>query len=315
MKRQVINFVGLCLIVLTVIAGLAWYNNVKVLLQWNPLDSFETKYYGPISWLNWSVVDYSTVSTFVPFFGILLTMIGFFRISNAKKNSDAPEYFPFFKSYASVTVALGLIGTVWGIIMIGYYDPKTIQMSQLIKCLHTALYSTLIALLWVFLVVLPIRYVMQRLYRLVSNYKEANKIADISSSLKNLGSAAVNATSDLSSVRVELGKLKDQTSETKDELKEVEKILEAFRGKVGELSKKNEEALTKSILASEAWQKVAQECQQTAKKQQEVVQKISEGLDKERVKRERAEQELLKTKGEKNKALSQLQQVKAALSG
>lgn len=43
--------------------------------------------------------------------------------------------------------------------MIGYYHEPDVD--DLTACLHTALFSTLIALVWVFLVALPVRYIMQ----------------------------------------------------------------------------------------------------------------------------------------------------------
>ena len=64
--------------------------------------------------------------------------------------------FPFFRGSDQLNVALGLFGTLWGIIVIGYFKLDTVTMADLMQCLHTALFSTLMAVVWVFLVDRPL---------------------------------------------------------------------------------------------------------------------------------------------------------------
>jgi hypothetical protein len=64
--------------------------------------------------------------------------------------------FPFFKGSDQLNIALGLFGTLWGIIVIGYFKLDTVQMADLMQCLHTALFSTLVAVVWVFLLDRPL---------------------------------------------------------------------------------------------------------------------------------------------------------------
>jgi hypothetical protein len=62
-------------------------------------------------------------------------------------------------------VSLGLMGTVWGLIMIGYLpDLENLELTGLIGALRTALFSTLVALIWVYIVVLRIIRPAVRLY-------------------------------------------------------------------------------------------------------------------------------------------------------
>lgn len=42
-----------------------------------------------------------------------------------------------------VHLALGLLGTIWGIILVGYYPAEQITIAALMRCLHTAMFSTL----------------------------------------------------------------------------------------------------------------------------------------------------------------------------
>ena len=64
--------------------------------------------------------------------------------------------FPFFRGSDQLNVALGLFGTLWGIIVIGYFDLDSVTMADLMQCLHTALFSTLMAVVWGFLIDRPL---------------------------------------------------------------------------------------------------------------------------------------------------------------
>lgn len=163
MPRRLTTFTAfLASLACTVLAALAFANNVSVLVRWRAAfvaaggdaDAIPRGISGAIPWLDWSAVDYSCVSTFIPFLGFLLFTVGLLRII-AGRRAD-PAHFPFFPSYDQLNVALGLVGTLWGIILIGYYDMETVSMASLMVCLHTALFSTLVAVVWVFLVSHPI---------------------------------------------------------------------------------------------------------------------------------------------------------------
>ena len=52
-------------------------------------------------------------------------------------------------------MAGGLFGPLWGIIVIGYFKLDTVQMADLVQCLHTALYWSLMAVVWVFMIDRP----------------------------------------------------------------------------------------------------------------------------------------------------------------
>ena len=142
-------------------AALAFVNNLAAMVNWwrafaaaggNSAEMAEVS--GIIKWLNWSAVDYSAVTTFIPALGFCCTSLALMKLI-AKKRVSA-ENFPFFKGSDQLNVALGLFGTLWGIIVIGYFDLKTVSMGDLMMCLHTALFSTLMAVVWVFMIDRPL---------------------------------------------------------------------------------------------------------------------------------------------------------------
>lgn len=307
MKRTIANGVGWFFVLLTGLTGLAWYNNIRVALQWNPNDGHGGTYLGPVSWLDWSAVDFSTASTFIPFFGVLLIAAGFFRISKAKENSDVLEHFPFFGSYIPITIALGLIGTVWGLIMIGYYDPKKVQMAQLILCLRTALYSTLVALVWVFLFVLPVRYIMQRVHRYVSNYRDPGDAENILSILKNLGSAALGTTEGLRKADNGFSELNARVAGAKTEFKEVAKVLTTIKAKVDGMFNETKKVLGQMHLGFQSWQKAAEE-------HQKLLQDFKKQLDQEKQQKEEAEKRAKEAERTREETEAKLRRVKEVLT-
>ena len=147
---------------LTAFSALAFIDNVSVVVRWRAAfvasggdaEALSGKIPGVLPWFDWAAVDYSCVSTFIPFFGFLLFAVALVRVLAGQKRPSAD--FPFFASYDQINISLGLVGTLWGIIMIGFYDMETVSMASLISCLHTALFSTLVAVVWVYLVVHPI---------------------------------------------------------------------------------------------------------------------------------------------------------------
>lgn len=154
--------VGSVLVVLIGMALLAWINNITVSLQWDP-SQIGKEYEGLFPWLDWAAVDFSTASTSIPLLGLVLIAVGVVRICRPHEGK-APRCFPFFREYNEFTIAGGLIGTVIGLIMVGYYQQKQIELEDLMICMRTALYSTLVALVWVFLVVIWVQPLMRRWY-------------------------------------------------------------------------------------------------------------------------------------------------------
>lgn len=105
-------------------------------------------------------IDHSTVSTFIPFFSLVWLAAAFCqlgRLAKGEKAASLKKEFPYFSGYNEWMVALGLMGTVWGLIMIGYLpNLDNLKITDLIGALHTALFSTLVALIWVYIIVLRI---------------------------------------------------------------------------------------------------------------------------------------------------------------
>ena len=147
----------------TTLAALAFADNVSVVVRWwtafhragGASDRMTGSVAGILPWLDWAAVDHSCVTTFVPLLGLFLATRGAWRILRRRPVADA-ESFPFFPSSDQLNVSLGLIGTLWGIIVIGWHDLDSVTMRDLMSCLHTALFSTLIAVAWVYLVDHPV---------------------------------------------------------------------------------------------------------------------------------------------------------------
>lgn len=156
--------VGCFFALLTLVSGTLFVNNVFVIVRWwkaffasagDAAALAESGVRGLSPYLDWSAVDQSGVTTFIPFFGFLLAWRGIRRSLRSDKNATSP-FFPFFQFYDSLNIALGLIGTLWGIILIGYYQMDTVSMADLMQCLHTALFSTFMAVIWVYLLDRPL---------------------------------------------------------------------------------------------------------------------------------------------------------------
>ena len=143
-------------------AALAFADNVSVVARWwaafaaagGDAAAMPDRVSGFLPWLDRLAVDHSCATTFIPFFGFLLAARGAWRVLRGRPAD--PEFFPFFRSFDQLVVALGLIGTLWGIILIGWYDLESVSMRDLMVCLHTALFSTLMAVVWVYLVDHPV---------------------------------------------------------------------------------------------------------------------------------------------------------------
>ena len=144
------------------VALLAFVNNVVALVRWwraflaagGDTANVPSHAAGCIPWLDWSAVDYSAVTTFIPLLGFLCLTRAAWGILRGHRQATGD--FPFFRGSDQLNVALGLFGTLWGIIVIGYFKLDTVTMADLMQCLHTALYSTLMAVVWVFMVDRPL---------------------------------------------------------------------------------------------------------------------------------------------------------------
>ena len=147
---------------LAVLAGLAFVNNVVALVRWwkaflaagGDTAGVPAHLPGCFAWLDWSAVAYSAVPTFIPFLGFLCLTVAAGRMLRGRRMRAGD--FPFFRGSDQLNVALGLFGTLWGIIVIGYFKLDTVTMADLMQCLHTALFSTLMAVVWVFMIDRPL---------------------------------------------------------------------------------------------------------------------------------------------------------------
>ena len=147
---------------LSVFAALAFVNNVVALVRWwraflaanGDTASVPSHVPGCFTWLDWSAVDYSAVTTLIPLIGLVAMTFGAWKLLSGR--AVRTEVFPFFEGSDQLHIALGLFGTLWGIITIGYFKLDTVTMADLMQCLHTALFSTLMAVVWVFLVDRPL---------------------------------------------------------------------------------------------------------------------------------------------------------------
>jgi len=130
----------------TIFFGFLWCNNLVSSLRYHGAlfagRTGEATVTGFCPCLDWSAIDVSTVTTFVPFFGFLLMFLGLRRFRRG-------DEWPFFAGYDRLNVALGLLGTIWGIVLIGFYPAEEISVTALMRCLHTAMFSTLAAIAWV----------------------------------------------------------------------------------------------------------------------------------------------------------------------
>jgi len=138
----------------TLFCGLLWFNNIEsarksyaILFSAGGSAAEAAHQSGFLGWLDWATLDLSTISTFIPFMGMLCITMALARIRRG--GLTVTEDFPFFHSYDRVNIALGLIGTIWGIIIIGFYKPEDINVANLMMCLHTALFSTMVAVVWI----------------------------------------------------------------------------------------------------------------------------------------------------------------------
>ncbi len=145
-----------------IVAVLAFANNIVAIVNWwraflaagGDTRGLAAHAPGFLPWLDWSAVDYSAVTTLIPMLGLCCMTRSLGRMLRGERLHAGD--FPFFKGSDQLNVALGLFGTLWGIIVIGYFKLETVSMADLMQCLHTALFSTLTAVVWVFMIDRPL---------------------------------------------------------------------------------------------------------------------------------------------------------------
>lgn len=182
MKKVMLFWAFIVTAVLTVFCGILWFNNLEsarksynILFSNGTEGVLDTKISGFLPAFDWATLDLSTISTFIPFFGLLCILFGLVQI-NRKGKAALTDDFPFFHSYDRINIALGLIGTIWGIIIIGFYRPEDITVANLMMCLHTALFSTLVAVVWVS-ILMPL-FVTPFMRRLAGEKKNSEAVED-----------------------------------------------------------------------------------------------------------------------------------------
>lgn len=353
MNRNVINGTLIVLFSLaTIISGLTWINNIYIAKEWYSdvskgevykivTTEAEKKeatdqnikakiYQGPIPSSSiakiWATVDISTVSTFVPFLGFLLIAIALIRIVfwGVVVPKSISEHFPFFHDYDRKMIILGLAGTFWGIIMIGYYPPGKIDMSNLMLCLHTALYSTLVAVLWIFFIAMPGKQVMawwiQKSIGLRVGLEQ-----DMTAVFEEFGAASMEAGGRLRQCSDEIKAVKEQMSKTKKGFQEVLEVLNLFKektgldllesfGKIYQRAAVAMEKISGAVESQGKFQKqVVEQQQKLLQQNQEVLKQYQEELLKQATQRDEAEKRE-RAMAQRNSALvSQLDQVRAGL--
>lgn len=146
--KFVAGFLAVLLAPLLVLTLMAWVNNIVDALQWRPNQPMEFQYVGWFKWLDWTAVDVSTATTFIPFYTLCFLEVGLWRVVRRHKG-QAKIYFPFHQRFIQFVILLGLIGTVLGFIMYGYYTQRGRSLDQrfsdLMICMRTALFSTQMA--------------------------------------------------------------------------------------------------------------------------------------------------------------------------
>ena len=157
-----VKFLLVVCFALTALAALAFANNLVAIVRWwhaflaagGDSAAVTARMPGFLPWLDWSAVDYSAVTTVIPLLGFACMTRGLVKVVRGCRMRAGD--FPFFRGSDQLNVALGLFGTLWGIIVIGYFKLDTVSMADLMQCLHTALFSTLMAVVWVFMIDRPL---------------------------------------------------------------------------------------------------------------------------------------------------------------
>lgn len=166
---------------------------------------------GILHFLDWSAVDFSTATTAIPLIGSIGIAMALFRIVRAHEG-NAPPDFPFSKKFNEWIILVGFAGTVCGLIF-SLSGEKSLTsekvmslLTDLFLGLDTALWSTLMALLWVGLVNYPLSVLMRWLYdRSAEPFGEQ---APIIEKFEKLGDSVKHAGIQIHSIAGESGQTK-----------------------------------------------------------------------------------------------------------
>ena len=168
MKRELVSLLKWVFAALAFFAGLVWINNISVLVQWiivqwrspEPVN-FQSN--GIIPLLGVLCKDLSTISTLIPFYTFFFFARGYHRMLKGETLRTSKD-FPLFDHYITITGILGLIGTVFGIIIVTLYSPARDSVDDMSSGIGTALWSTEVAFVFIVikLVFCPVFDIMNR---------------------------------------------------------------------------------------------------------------------------------------------------------
>lgn len=242
----------------TVLTGLIWINNIVCAhrtyqAMFSGVDIFTNPQSGFWPALDWSTLDVSTISTFIPFFGFLCMLIGCLRFFRGLRYIS--DDFPFFAAYDRINVSLGLLGTVWGIILIGFFPAQEIGVGTLMLCLHTALFSTLIAVAWVSIILpVSIRPIMQFIARQAAGAR-ASESGDLLELIEHLGETASTASEKFAHGSEQVSRFNATLADAGSALRELPKnltdLLEQLNltaGKLGEIGQQQSSMVEKNTI-------------------------------------------------------------------
>jgi len=324
MSKSVINIILIVVFCgLTIVSGLAWINNISIAAEWyrdieegkiykivsneKELKKAEDQnikakiYHGLMPQLaRVSSVDMSTVTTFIPFLGFLLMTIALIKITSwgFVTPKIISEHFPFFRHYDRRMVILGLAGTFWGIIMLGYY-PVKVEMSHLMLCIHTAMFSTLVAVLWVFFIAMPGREVMVWWLEKCTGLKVGLE-KDITAAFEEFGRTSTEVAHCLKASKEEINSFNEQMSKAKIGFKETLETLNLFKEKTGVDVLESLEETYKNVGAS--LEKIIKGLESQKEFQKQVVEQQQELIEQNQGVISQYEEELLKNTKQQKEA-------------
>jgi hypothetical protein len=143
---------------------LLFVDNVSVAVQWRPVPP-KAPVRGIIPRYDWAAVDIACFATLIPAVGMALIALGWLRVLLPHSDRGSRD-FPFFAGHQSIIIATGLMGAVFGIIMVAYLPlgGEKDNIENLMVALRTALFSTLVALAWVYMIVPWVQPLMRAAY-------------------------------------------------------------------------------------------------------------------------------------------------------
>jgi methyl-accepting chemotaxis protein len=158
-----------------------------------------------------ATVDQSTVTTLAFVLTAWRTLNGILlleavRAGKRSRASIAAERFPFSRQFENLLIQLGLLGTIFGLI-IAFSDLSgasdgTYQPSKILKPLGTALWSTFVGVGIAFLILPPIEYLFARAKRDTDHPAEPSaQVNELAASLATLGQESESTTRGLKGLK------------------------------------------------------------------------------------------------------------------